>query len=153
MQLKALLAALIVAVAPVAASAVTVPVSAGDMDSLSETLSPGDSITYSFTSTSPVKISFSTSGSGMLDDLSKITYNGVGYADINPGMPASATGDLASVILPPSPFDVTVELSGAAAANVGTTLSYSVTNIPLPAAGWMLLGGLAGLGVLGRRRA
>ena len=33
------------------------------------------------------------------------------------------------------------------------TLTYSVAPVPLPAGVWLLLSGLAGLGVFGRRRA
>jgi hypothetical protein len=160
MKLKAFLAAIAVALMPGLASAITV--GPNEMGSFSATVSGDFSTDFDFDTTgAPLKISFSVSGSGMADDLGKVRWQvdgmpvgGVGYSTITGTSPASAVGFLGSFTLDSmTPITVTAFDFSPLTSTTGITLSYTTSAIPLPAAGWMFVSALAGMGFLARKKA
>lgn len=161
MKIKALIAALMVAFTPLAASAVVIDpdVMAGEMSSNSATVPGGTSgaiDTWTYVAFEPVTIFFSLSGTGMADDLAKLTFNGTSFSSITtqPMGPATAGGFLLPVTLAMGDsFDIDVAATSALGAATSFTVAYSaITAIPLPAAGWMFVSALAGLGFVSRKR-
>ncbi len=131
-----------------AASALVV-INPGDVGGVTATLSPGATVTFEFESNAP-QIWFSTSGTGLTADLADVTYTITGsgvttWDEVHPGSPGAATGSLPSWS-GAGPFTVT--FFDGINTDVQVTLSYAAP-IPLPAAGFLLAGGL---GLLGLRR-
>lgn len=148
------LLAAFVALAPAIANAV--PISAGQVLPQAGTLQPGGSLTFTIEPTSVLDLSFSASGTGALVDLQNITWT------INGGPPAGFTifggsPTLAAADGFPPPITtaapVVFEFMDGVNAPVGLTLTAVAAQIPLPAAGFLMIGALAGLGLVARRRA
>lgn len=156
-KLKALFAALALVIAPLAASAVTI------FDPLPAAKSLGGSFsdigvtseTATFQLNEKANLEFVLTGSssseaallGMTYDIFGTVYTFSSVTQI--GQLFMGSGSVAGLTFGPGQFDVTWgTLAGPAQAGFTVTASA----IPLPAAGWMLVSALGGMGLLARAR-
>lgn len=124
-------------------------------------LEPGGQVTYTFTFVPDSLLTFylSFSASGFAEDIATASYgfeNGAQYhfTNIQKNGPLFA-GTGALTFTTDQPF--TISFFDGITNDLGTTLTYyvaaaDVPEVPLPAAGFMLLGGLANLGAVTKRR-
>ena len=159
--MKALLLSAAMLAVPAMASAVTV--SAGDFNSLTQTLVQGGVVTFTFTAAEDIILSFSAAGTGKAIDLGNVSfgsYHGeLTWDSVTTfGNLSSAVGTLASVTLAAGET-YTVNFYDGITAAVGITLSYfaeavpTPAPVPLPAAGLMLAGAVGTLAMARRRKA
>jgi hypothetical protein len=170
MKLKALLAAVLLALSPVAALAVPIPVGIDDFKTGSNTLDSGSpSWIVEFVATDPMIVAGTASGSARTGaDLEKVMFGLTLVSDLtlatskfakpfltNPGPPQTVSGDG----LLNGPIEVAkggsffVLFDSAGLVNpVSVTYAITTAAVPLPAAGWMLISAMAGMGILARRR-
>lgn len=157
--LKTIGAAAVIAALPVIASATTV--APGSQEFSAFVLTAGGSASFNYDSVGPVRVNvIAVSGTGFNDgaDLGFVRF-GVNSAsngftsiiDSSPlvGSTASATGSLASFILN-SPFSLEFDASGTSS-NTQMTYAFTVSQVPVPAAGLLMLGALASFGAMRRR--
>ena len=164
MRIKIWLASLLLAILPVAASAVTI------LPNGNENVVVGDSPFGQFdpSQTSPVSFSI-TALEDMKVDTAATALRVAGFTDLvlkfgkglNPvaefdatmAVGAGAVWALPVVTLLAGETLTVTFMYSAIAAGSGGNASFLTAPIPLPAAGWMLISALAGMGLLARRRA
>jgi hypothetical protein len=170
MTLKPMLAAAALAVAPAAAGAVVVEIAPGG----AETVAVGDFVTgtglvtsgdssvmFSLLAEDPLVVDFIAANlqpdSNTENDLVQVFINDVLRLEDDGEM---ASGDNRVFMLGQFPLEADDELTLSYSAGMVDDgeaarfdFSANVQPIPLPAAAWLLMGGLGGLGLMSRRRA
>ncbi|MFN3615415.1 MAG: VPLPA-CTERM sorting domain-containing protein [Rubrimonas sp.] len=161
MNFKAIFAAAAIALAPIASQAATL-VSGGFFDSFASVLTGSSSYVMDFEAAEDIFVDVSFSASGLPANVNLLRY-GVGSAttpfDVTTfGRLATGegalvnlsftAGEMFSIVIAPSSA-----LSGPTEVGFSIIAESAPAPIPLPAAGWMLIAGVAGLAALGRKRA
>ncbi|GGE29744.1 hypothetical protein GCM10011360_17270 [Primorskyibacter flagellatus] len=157
LNIRNILASAAVAVTlPLAAGAV--PVSPGSEIGEGFALAPNGSAVFNYEVSGPVRVSIvSISGSGFSggDDLYKVLF-GVGATDTgfttvnSNGSTGNATGTLPTFVTS-NDFSLNFFADGTAK-TVIMGYTFTVSAVPVPAAGALLLGAMGGLAALGRRK-
>ena len=162
--MKVLLSAALLALAPITASALTVPVSVtgAGFDSFTAMLNPGDQVDFAFSVTPPagykLKFDFGLSGSGLYADVQDVTYSVDGSTpatwdslDLIAGVVGAGSAVAGG---PTTDSDFVVSFYDGVSNQVAVTMTYaaSLVPVPVPAALPLLLAGLGALGVAGRAR-
>lgn len=170
--MKALLAAVAISALPFAASAATYYIdvnSEGPYTSGFQTLSVGDELVFVVTPNTTYTFDFGISALGQRSSLEQVTFGtsvSGSYSTVfntygDQGSFWSAGGDLPNLTTGET-FSVAF-LSNGATSNVSIALAFTATQqneeelpvpseVPLPAAGGLLVTGMLGLGALARRR-
>lgn len=163
MRIKMWLASLLLAIAPVAASAVSIPVNG------TVSVGPNEEAIGSFTAPQMSPVEFSIKATELIRvDTAATALRLAGFEDLvvtfgvngvllpfAPTMQAGSGAVWAFPLIDLQMDDVlTVKFAYTdIGAGSGGQASFLTTPIPLPAAGWMLVSALAGMGILARRRA
>lgn len=163
--MKVLLSAALLALAPLTASALTtnipVAISGPTFGSIGDLVSTGETVNFNFdvTSATPLKFTFSMSGSGLYPDVADITFTVAGGAvqtwdslSLIAGVvgAGAATDDGLTTT-----SDFTVSFFDGVSNDVAVTLTYfveAVPTVPVPASLPLLGAGLGALAIARRAR-
>ncbi|HEY0212459.1 MAG TPA: VPLPA-CTERM sorting domain-containing protein [Paenirhodobacter sp.] len=159
MNIKAITLSALTTLAAVSTSyAATISISGGDYDTQTGTLSPGGSILYTFFAEEDVTLTVAYAVTGLIGDLNNVSYGTAEHENSftqYTGLGAVFAGFATIEYTLSSGETLSLGFFDGITRNVGTSLTYSVTSIPsvpLPAAGFLMLGGLAALGAVAKRR-
>ena len=163
MQLKHLLAAAALAVAPLSADAATV-ISDGFFDSYATVLTGSGGFTQEFEAAEDLLVDLTFSASGMPSNVSLLRFgvDGASNAYVVDLFGRLATGIGSIVELSFGAGEMfAVQIQPASALSAPTEVGFSIiasadeapAPVPLPAAAWLLVAGLGALAAAGRKRA
>lgn len=160
MNFKALVAAAAIALAPIASHAATV-VTGGFFDSFATVLTGGLGFSSDFVAGEDIFVDVTFSASGLPANVSLLMYgvdSAVTAYDVSAfGSLATGTGSLVGLSFAAGDlFSIVIAPTAALTANTEVGFSMAATAapapIPLPAAGWMLIAGVAGIAAAARKR-